>query len=761
MSRAKPYAGPRQTNLEPDADIANRFLHWWFESCEQGVIEIGVMDPAGRGLSRFRQFDLGDPEAGRFAAGVNRTPGCSVYFRASTVRKRAANEGGFTEDADVIQTPGVWRDFDTAEQMAHAEGVVSPIKPAVIITTGLVPHRREQHFFRLTEPLADGAQVRLYNERLLALYGGDQSVVNPSRLMRLPGMIAWPWKAGRVPELTAWAFASAEDHTAADLDHHLPPAGKPAAALDVERAPAGPAKSDELVGRIMSGDQWHNNALALVAQRVRRGWTDEEILIAADSWTQPGYGVDDTRAEIAVMIEGARKKGWGPAPDAGDEFGVVPGAAAPARRGLLIESRAEWMNAPPRPQRIKGLFGVGDLVLVCGEPASGKSAVTPKFASAIAREVPVFGCKVAAPGPVIYCAGEDAHGLKNRLRALDEVEGVADNLLVASDFGDLLTPGSADAEALLAEIRERKPAAVVIDTLAACFGAIDENSSVDMGRVIAFCRQITATGATCIMTHHPAKGGSSPRGHGSLAADADVILHLHERDEQGVTRISFSKNRNGSTDRVLNFRLGVHTLGHDEDGDPLTAVYAIEADAGRAAPKVTGQAREALDVLSDMGGRAHKDDWRRQFIGPRESPEYEAKRKAFSRAVDKLRDLKLVDVSGLSCAVANYKVPAAAEFDVYEPEPAGTSGTFRDMSRNVPARVAEDSVGHLGHLPLGMSRMSHARPGYLAADKNKSAPSPELKNNGGNDGPDPLEGNEFAQDKINSHPEIDIWAGEP
>jgi hypothetical protein len=43
---------------------------------------------------------------------------------------------------------------------------------------------------------------REINCRIHALAGGDPAVVNPSTLLRLPGSIAWPWKAGRKPELT-------------------------------------------------------------------------------------------------------------------------------------------------------------------------------------------------------------------------------------------------------------------------------------------------------------------------------------------------------------------------------------------------------------------------------------------------------------------------------------------------------------------------------------------------------------------------------
>ena len=87
-----------------------------------------------------------------------------------------------------------------------------------------------QNWFLCSSPIIRSEDVRSLNVRLHALYGGDPAVVNPSRLMRLPGTIAWPWKAGRALELTEFIQPGPDDkrpanYSLAMLLAQLPEAG--------------------------------------------------------------------------------------------------------------------------------------------------------------------------------------------------------------------------------------------------------------------------------------------------------------------------------------------------------------------------------------------------------------------------------------------------------------------------------------------------------------------------------------------------------
>lgn len=304
------YAGP-DTDLTPDASTIRQFFAWWFERCTRGVVEVGWLGQ-DRQLTNFQQFDIGQwDELTAFVYQENLVPGQSMYFRASTVR---AGTNGRTSDNDFVSAPGPWNDIDTHEQMEAARQVQTMIRANGRIVTGTVPHVRAQSFFRCDAPIVSADLVRSLNTRIHKLYGGDPSVINPSRLMRLPGTIAWPWKPDRVPEVTTFAVLDGRNpaYPLALLTSQLP--------QDEQPAPPKPAStaspifslttSGGLLAAIRSGQEWHNNMVRLTAHWIGRGWSNSEILAAAEAFTLPGYTHNQTQAEVSKAIDGARRK-WG------------------------------------------------------------------------------------------------------------------------------------------------------------------------------------------------------------------------------------------------------------------------------------------------------------------------------------------------------------------------------------------------------------------------------------------------------------------
>ena len=316
------YGGP-DTELRPDAEHIRGFISWWFDRCTRGKIEVGWLDDRGYGLIHFAQFDKGDlDELVATAFQANLVPGQSCYVRAATVNERNvfSKEAGYTTDADFVQSPGIWSDIDTQEQMDRAKSVQSMLRPNASIITGTLPHMRVQNWFKASEPIVNASLVLSMNKRLHRLYGGDPAVVNPTRLMRLPGTIAWPWKKDRtIPELTAFVRPPPSDPRPASyplsmLTSQLPadeaaqPAAKTAEATAGMRATLNTAS--ELIRLIRTGSDWHNNMVRLVAHWIGRGWSNSEILTAAESFTLPGFTQAQTAAEVGKAIEGARRK-WG------------------------------------------------------------------------------------------------------------------------------------------------------------------------------------------------------------------------------------------------------------------------------------------------------------------------------------------------------------------------------------------------------------------------------------------------------------------
>jgi len=194
--------------------------------------------------------------------------------------------------------------------------------------------------------------------------------------------------------------------------------------------------------------------------------------------------------------------------------------------------------------------------------------------------------------------------------------------------------------ALQKEVKARKPALIVIDTIAMAFPGLEENDARSMGLVVAAARSLTKWGAAVLLIHHDTKDGQQglPRGHSILNGALDMSLHL--KREGGVVTGRLTKNRNGTTDQTLAFTVKTVTLGEDEDGDPITTAVCEESDGPeRAAPKLTPSVEAALAIFNDLPQPVTDDAWRQAVIDARTvsaSDDPDSRRKAYKRAVEDL-----------------------------------------------------------------------------------------------------------------------------
>lgn len=302
--------------LAPDALVIQEFYDWWFHYANRGEVQIGWRSAVTGNLTEFRTFQIGDDDFGEAVAAINSVPGQSCYVRAATIRAGLGSTAA--ADSDFVQAPGPWGDLDDAGAYMRAQNVEAIIRPSAWVETGRHPHWRAQGFWRMEGPCENPVAIEAMNKRIVSLYGGDSSVTNPTRLMRLPGTIAWPSKPGRVPELTKLIVPTGRPRLYnVEMLHRLLPQETAPAPITA----AAPAHTGGLVvfgqnsaaahlARIKAGDQWHNNMVRLVAHWIGRGWSNAEILAAAEAFTLPGYTHSQTVAEVSKAIEGGRKK-WG------------------------------------------------------------------------------------------------------------------------------------------------------------------------------------------------------------------------------------------------------------------------------------------------------------------------------------------------------------------------------------------------------------------------------------------------------------------
>lgn len=384
-------------------------------------------------------------------------------------------------------------------------------------------------------------------------------------------------------------------------------------------------------------------------------WPGYDADAAEDAW-QSFRRRDGALITGATILAEAAKHGWRDHDRIGalfDEAMQDAPPVEPAAGGLTFLSPADCTTATARRYVVKGLVAAGDVGAIVGAPGVGKSLFAPRLAYAVAQGRRAFGLKVRQGG-VLYVAAEDETGMRARISALREEHGDAPDFALVGGVTSLFADG--DHKALRDAVKARKPALIVIDTLAMAFPGLKENEAESMGLVVAAARALTKWDAAVLLVHHDTKDGTQglPRGHSILNGALDMSLHLTK--DGNVVRCRPTKNRNGSADIDLAFTIATRVLGKDEDDDDIRAAFARDLEPGDVAARpdrLSPSAKAALDLWTDLAGQdgaVEESIWRQTCV---DSPTVSAaedpasRRRAFKRAAEELtRKYRLVFQGG-------------------------------------------------------------------------------------------------------------------
>ncbi len=598
------YIGP-DSDLTPDAAQIVAFCSWWFERTNRGVIEIGWINAITDKLTEFEQFERNDLQSlAATAVQANLVPGQACYIRAATVHPRG-NSTGYTTDMDFVQAPGIWSDIDKEEDFERARTIETLVRPNASVITGTVPNTRVQSWFRASEPIVSPDLVRSLNIRLHKLYGGDPSVVNPSRLMRLPGTIAWPRKEGRIPEIVQFIRPGPEDNRPNSYPLSLLtsqlPAGdeqepqRPQASAAAAFGMGGLSTVSSLIAAIKAGREWHNHMIQLVAHWVAMGRSSTEIMGHCEGWTMAGYTHEQTRREVAKAIEGARLK-WH-VPDADPAIGQVE------PRRLDILSLSDLDALPPPVWLVHGLVPERSLVVPYGPPKAGKTFVILSLGLHIAAGLSWFGHPVQQ-GAVVYIAGEGVGGLSLRLKAMRTRYGIdadvpfwviprAVNFRVPAEVNGL--------EAIIrATIGNAPLRLLVVDTLARAMPGADENSAQEVGSVIAAADYLKdALHCTTALIHHEGKDGDrGARGTSALRGAWDAAYQI--TGSRGRARLTVVDQKDAEAGQILSFIMEEVPVGIGRNSLVPVLDETPEPDAEERPREITGHAGLVLQALRDV-----------------------------------------------------------------------------------------------------------------------------------------------------------------
>lgn len=318
------------------------------------------------------------------------------------------------------------------------------------------------------------------------------------------------------------------------------------------------------------------------------------------------------------------------------------------------------------PAIIDDVIFPGALVVVIGEPSCGKSFFVSYLAMHIAAGRSWAG-KPVMGGAVVYVTCEGARGFLKRMVAFRQEMDLPPDVpfFVITDAPDL-GHRDGDAETIIARIREQvggQVALVVIDTAARVMAGADENSSTDMTTLVDNGGKIIADlGATLVFVHHVGKDASrGARGSSVLRAAADTEI-LIEKIETG-RRAIVTKQKDAESGLTLAFDLDQVNIAGSTETSCIVTVDTWQAEGGTKRAKVSGPALVALraleNAITDHGeippastllSRTKRvvrmPFWRdacaRVQITETDTPD--AKRKAFTRAAQKLQDTGMIGV---------------------------------------------------------------------------------------------------------------------
>ena len=275
--------------------------------------------------------------------------------------------------------------------------------------------------------------------------------------------------------------------------------------------------------------------------------------------------------------------------------------AAVHEERFALKTAEEFAKRQKSSWIVKGLIPNANLGVIYGASGSGKSFFVLDLMAAVSRAFTAQQIKEAlaqgkelkhstwrglkvSGAKVCWIAAEGQEDMRKRVQAYaiaNEVPlaGLPMAFIdVAPNFLEV-----ADVKAVIKQMRLKGHFdIVVVDTLAQVMAGGNENSGEDMGKVLAYCREITRlTGAMVILIHHSGKDESrGARGWSGLRAACDFEFEIIRADADRVATVT--KMKGGADGAEYGFRLRTLVVGKDEDGDDETTCVVDYTDSSRA-----------------------------------------------------------------------------------------------------------------------------------------------------------------------------------
>ena len=330
----------------------------------------------------------------------------------------------------------------------------------------------------------------------------------------------------------------------------------------------------------------------------------------------PDKGKEADAEKIAAAVAGqwvampADKPGNYDANDYAADYGsealatLLGSPESPPQRFKLL-SGADLAALPPMQWRVRGVLPVDGLAALFGASGSGKSFLILDMGCAVAGGDYDWHGRRVTQAPVTYVCLEGEAGMGKRVKAWSRHHNkpVPDALRFITQPFDLLSDDVPElAKAVIAG--SGAGGLVILDTLNRAAPGADENSSVDMGNLIAASKRLQSlTGGLVLLVHHTGKDTTKGlRGHSSLYAALDGAIEVTATDTRKAW--SVAKCKDDVTGDVYPFKLEIVSVGIDDEGDEITSCVAVPDDSAEAIkqakrPTLRSNQKIASEALGD------------------------------------------------------------------------------------------------------------------------------------------------------------------
>ena len=178
-------------NTDIVAEFFSEITRDWSEASDQEeFFEIRCLGEDQKPITQLFTINTLD-QAVDLAARMNLN-GLNTYMMINPINGSTITEGKSATDNDILRAHFSFADADDENGLKGLNKLAQSLVPDISVITGTVPCERRHDYWRLNEPCCNLERWRRVQAEIADQFGTDKAVINPSRIMRIAGTVAYP-----------------------------------------------------------------------------------------------------------------------------------------------------------------------------------------------------------------------------------------------------------------------------------------------------------------------------------------------------------------------------------------------------------------------------------------------------------------------------------------------------------------------------------------------------------------------------------------